>query len=95
MSSRIRNFEFYANQEISGFEIEVVYSFFNGVDGVTDIYCMENRIQLVYDSSVLNESQILIMVSELGLEEMKRDKVKSNFFRFLTTFKKRLHGANR
>ncbi|MDE5421005.1 hypothetical protein L3073_02155 [Ancylomarina sp. DW003] len=82
MEDDLKMIEFIAESNLTTFEITSLYTLFFGIDGVVDMFCYQNIIELKYNCTKISKVEMFQFIVDLGVnqEKFKPRKLHDDFF---------------
>jgi len=82
MEDDVKMIEFIAESDLTAFEITSLYILFFGIDGVVDMFCYQNIIELKYNCIKISKVEMFQFIVDLGInqEKIKPRELQDNFF---------------
>jgi hypothetical protein len=71
---------FVTEQPLTDFETLSVYQLFFGIDGVKDLACYYNNIELTYNPLIISSAEMFQFISDLGIRSDKGKNCKEVIF---------------
>lgn len=82
MENDLKIIEFVAESDLTTFEIVSLHTLFFGIDGVVDMCCYQNIIELKYNCTKISKVEMFQFIVDLGInqEKFKPRELHDNFF---------------
>jgi len=71
MEVDVKVIEFIAECDLTQFEITSLYTLFFGIEGVVDMFCYQNVIELKYNFTRISKIEMFQFITDLGIESKK------------------------